>query len=462
MKFIGGIQNFKVDNNSISIKIPYYHRVATGLVSGAEVYLFPKILKTKNAAGLETEVKEIIISPFQPIDWLTIYEMELVMEDKPGLINLITGVLKENSINIQIQESLINNDERNFSVSLIVDVKHFQQKCLLSEQKVSMKEVLEQSFTSKGIHLEKFQPCKQLHNNSKYIQGQEKKTNCIDDEILANYYEPFYRPVQIIKKELVIGKQIIQDLFQESIDNAELQGTIFSDTDEKLIIVRFFNIDQHIVHFDIQHENRLGAISHYSSLIQQASASYNIISCYNRIENATETAHWYVLLDVSHEIDKLQGLFSKLNSTDKFTKKLNIHNYSRSIERLTLPELFRKFPSLSNIAADNRLKAKEAATEDKFQEALSQINLLKEEISAKHIEFMNTKRQIWIYVLLITLAVSYLIAKTITIAEVNKIWVIVLAIASGLYSLSHLLGAYEAIPKLVKRLTGKGKDKGSE
>ena len=128
MKFIGGIQNFRIDNNSISIKLPYYHRAATGLLSGAEVYLFPKISTIKNAAGQETSVKEIIISPFHPNDWFNIYEMELIMDDKPGMINSITEILKEKNINIHIQESLITNDEQNFSVNLIVDTRDFQKK----------------------------------------------------------------------------------------------------------------------------------------------------------------------------------------------------------------------------------------------------------------------------------------------------------------------------------------------
>ncbi len=188
MKFVGGIQNFKIENNSITIKLPYYHRVATGLISGAEVYLFPKILKVKNAAGLETEVKEIIISPFPPCDWLTIYEMELVMEDKPGMINLITSILAENDINIHIQESLINNDEQNFSVSLIVDIKKFQNK-FKHDDSNSMQSVLEKAFVDKDISLEKFQPCKQLYNNSQDFQKSSKKTNYIDNIKLVDYYE---------------------------------------------------------------------------------------------------------------------------------------------------------------------------------------------------------------------------------------------------------------------------------
>ncbi len=230
-----------------------------------------------------------------------------------------------------------------------------------------------------------------------------------------------------------------------------MQGTIFSDTSEKLIIVRFFNVDQLVVYFDIQHENRLGAISQYSSLIKKISKSYNVISCYNRIENAKKTAYWYVLLDVSHDISVLHNLFYELRSAS-YTMSLNVHSYSRSIEAMNLPELFPEFPSIAHVTIENNQKAKDTENATKFQEAINQINILKEDLLSRELEFKATKRQFWIVLFFIILIITFLLTKTVTYSDVNKVWLIVVAIASGLLTLIHVLVVYFEAPKMYDRI----------
>lgn len=453
MKFIGGIQNFRIDNNSISIKLPYYHRAATGLLSGAEVYIYPKISTIKNANGQETQVKEIIISPFHPNDWYNIYELELIMDDKPGMINLITKILKEKNINIHIQESLITNDEQNFSVSLIVDVKDYSNSLkIMGNNEKNMHEDLSNSFKEISITLEKFMPCKQLRNNSKEVQ-MNKKTNYVENDTLKHFYSNNYHAIQIINKQLIIGKQIIQALFQGVDSNHEIQGTVFSDTNEKMIIVRFFNRDQHVVHFDIQHENKLGAIFLYSSLIKETSISYNIISCYNRIENTTETAHWYVLLDVSHDIEKLYILFSKLcSSSTNYVQKLIVHNYSRSIEYLNLSTLQHSFPSLRNLSNEKKVKDTDLVNEAKYREVLNEISQIKENNEQNKAEFKKAKTQFWVISLIMILICSYILAKIIPETDFEKMYFKIAAIGGGLMTIVHILVVYLELPKLLRNI----------
>lgn len=466
MKFIDGIKDFKIENNSITLTLPYYHRAATGLLSGVEVYVFPKISTIKNAAGQETQVKEIIISPFHPNDWFNIYELDLIMDDQPGLINSISKILKNKKINIHIQESLITNDEQNFSVSLIVDVKEY--KSILKsdgEIDIHMHKDLSESFTEIGIKLEKFLPCKQLRNNSKEIQ-QNKQTNFVDLDTLFHFYSTSYHPIQIVNKRLIFGKQIIQALFQDYDTNDEIQGTIFSDTNEKMIIVRFFNKDQHIVHFDIQHDNKLGAIFNYSTLIKETSNNYNIVSCYNRIENSTETAHWYVLLDVSYDVEKLLTLFNNFTTSAKYFQKLMIHSYSRSINNLSLNSLNKQFPSQLSLFKERKEKEMHIDQNLKYQEVVYNIErikteFLKETSSIKDQLLENktivrkTRTQFWIVSLLITLISSYVLIRIIPKSDLQNFYFIIAGIAGGLMTIIHIFVFYFEAPKLIKKLTGK-------
>jgi hypothetical protein len=462
MKFIGGIQNFRIENNSISISLPYYHRAATGLLSGAEVYAFPKISTITNAAGQETQVKEIIISPFNPKDWHNIYELDLIMDDKPGMINLITEILMKKSINIYIQESLITNDEQNFSVNLIVDVNDFRASLGSDEE---MKKNLENSLLEIGTKLERYSPCRQLRNNSYEVQS-KRKTNNVDDETLRNFYFNNHS-IQIRNKELGINKQLIQALFQDADTRVELQGTVFSDTDEKMIIVRFFNRDQLVVNFDIEHSNKLGAIFHYSSLIKKISSSYNIISCYNRVEDVTETGHWYVMLDVSHDVEKLYVLFTELSKPDKYFLKLNIHKYSKSIENITLSNLYQHFPSQSNLLNETKKKELDEFNENKYREAMKAIveiqddfnknvSLLKQDIIKNRGIIKNARNQYITLSIILILICSYLIVKTTPKAEWESIYIKVAAIGAGLMVLVHFLVVYLELPQLIKRIFKKG------
>ena len=308
-----------------------------------------------------------------------------------------------------------------------------------------------------------FLPCKQLRNNSNELQ-KAKKTNGVENDTLKHFYLTHYRPIQIINKHLIIGKQIIQALFQETESNIELQGTLFSDTNEKMVIVRFFNRDQHIVHFDIQHDNKLGAIFHYSSLIKETSSSYNIISCYNRIENTTETAHWYVLLDVSHDIEKLYMLFSKLSSTTtKYVQKLIVHNYSRSIEYLNLSNLYQNFPSQSNLDFEKKKKEIDSTNEAKYRDAMNEIkkmetefigriSILKQEILVNRTITRNAKKQFWVVSIFIILICSYILARIIPTSDFEKLYFKIAAIGGGLLTLVHFLVVYVELPRLIKNL----------
>lgn len=462
MKFIGGIQNFKMDNNSISIKLPYYHRVGTGLFSGSEVYVFPKVSTIKNAAGQKTLVREIIVSPFHPNDWHTIYEMELIMDDKPGMINSIAQVLKDKSINIHIQESLITNEEQNFSVSLIVDTRDYRKSFKNMEQiEQDMQADIAKSFAQIGISVEKFLPCKQLRNNSSEMQL-KKKTNSVDNDTLKNFYSNNYRPNQIVNKQLIIGKQVLQALFQDTDSSAELQGTVFSDTNEKMIIIRFFNRDQHVVHFDIQHDNKLGAIFYFTSLIKEISRSYNIISCYNRVENTTETAHWYVLLDVSHDIEKLHLLFTNITKDAKNVQKLIVHNYSRSIEYLKLNNLQRSFPSQANINSEKKKKQKDLLDEMKYREVMNELSKMQHEMTRNNRIIKKAKAQFWTVSGIIIIVFSAILAKVIPAADFQKMYLTIAAIAGGLVTLVHFLVAYLELPKLLKNILKRRKDKFTE
>lgn len=106
-------------------------------------------------------------------------------------------------------------------------------------------------------------------------------------------------------------------------NNPDLYYTINSDTDEKYILVRFFE-NNNIVQIDIEHKaGKYGILKLFSEKI--AKFEYNIISSYDRVQNTdtkemVATSHWIVMLDCTGNENKLLSLLADLETTDNVVK----------------------------------------------------------------------------------------------------------------------------------------------
>src|SRR5882724_5393000 len=117
MRYCGEIHTFKFEPAGITLKVPPWHRSATGLLSKTKVYLYPR--KTNNG------IREVVVSPFHPGSWAYIWRLDCSSTDRPGLIRDITKVLREEQVNLFIQESPITDSYQDFTVSFVADFLNY-------------------------------------------------------------------------------------------------------------------------------------------------------------------------------------------------------------------------------------------------------------------------------------------------------------------------------------------------
>ncbi len=369
MKLIGKIHTFSIENDRLAFMIPHYHRSSTGLLSETKLYAYPKISTLKNGFGDDVLVKEIIFSPFRPMNWKSIWKLELVTKDRPGLIKDITKILKDKRINIHIQESLITNNESDFTINLIVDCnlfcKNFKNELTneLDSLKSEMISDLDNSLKTINVNVEKLEPFKFLRNNSE-DEVTKRNNNLIGKDLLEHFYNDDYSPIGIKEKTVTLDR-IILDALDINVDSKSpakiIQGTLFSDSEEKFIVLRLFDATQLLVFLDIKHSNKIGAINLFADAINNKCDKYNIISCYNRIEDEKRVARWNVLLDVSAKPELLPSLIKEI----KEQKNIHVHevyiiDYSKSI-------IERGIKGLENYESETQKRINRKIREEKEQ-----------------------------------------------------------------------------------------------
>ena len=326
-----------------------YHRAATGLRTGSQVYIFPRRTSinggdTNPSQLRDDDIREIIISPFKPDNWGNIWRLEVSTSDRPGVIRDITKILADRDINIQTQESLITGHEQDFQVSLIANFANFIEDFRVKKHEEDIeayrkfntwKDVIVHTFESVNptIQVLNFQPVRFLFNNSKNQSGDEK--NLVDKISKQNYYHDDYKPVSVNEKQIVVSEAALDDvkLFEIAPKSGDIQGTIFSNTEEKFIIVRFFQKQQELVHLEIAHDNQPGAIFHFTRVIapdDNNAIGHNIVNCYNRIGDDRKRAYWNVLVDVSIDSKKLPDLIANLYNF-KYVNEVKVEAYSSEL-----------------------------------------------------------------------------------------------------------------------------------
>jgi predicted amino acid-binding ACT domain protein len=342
MKFISGIRTFESKNGRIEVSLEHYHRASIGLLSGTQIYVYPR--KTEHElpkSKRKVDIREVIISLFSPQNWTHIWKLEISAIDRPGLTRKITKILKDLEVNIFIQESLIANYEQDFTVSIIADFGKYFERFVVKDRKV--KEIpnaelwdgiknkfsVEDNEEDFGITIQKFEPIKFLTNISEnevvngiseneIVDGarSSNRKNQIEYDALVNFYRN-PRPIPVKKTGIGLERYLLTALDLSdwiNIDLDTIQGTIFSDTEEKYIIIRFFDPKLLVAHLEIIHGNHVGAIHEFTEAIHDIHPEYNIISSYNRIEDDAHFAHWHVLIDVTSNPTSLSALIDKINA----------------------------------------------------------------------------------------------------------------------------------------------------
>lgn len=355
MKFLSGILSFKVDKRQIKVNIPFYHRVALGLITGTKVYVYPR--KTESQvpnSNQKLDIREVVLSQFKPNKWEYIWKLEISALDSPGLTSQVTEVLEKLEVNIFIQESLIANYEQDFTITIIADFKKFFERLdkVTFDNIDEIKRQLETQFKpcegeyDFGIHIQKIEPIKFLTNISekevskRNTQGNGSK-NLVNTGVLHHYYNEA-GPIPVDEVGITLEQHLVENLKVSDFTNSSniVEGTIFSDTEEKYLIIRFFPRNQKVVHLEIIHPNLDGAIHAFTKEINKAHKEYNIISSYNRIDDDIFYAHWNVLIDVTSYPQHLPYLIRELERDYKEHKVTVIKkNFSESLKAEGIKEL---------------------------------------------------------------------------------------------------------------------------
>lgn len=435
MKYIGGIDTFRFEPKGMTVKIAPYHRSATGLLSKTKVYLLPRIAH-------DGKIREVVVCPFHPRSWAYIWTLEVSSTDRPGLIRDITKILRDEDVNIFIQESPITNYDQDFTVSLVADFyKYFRKRDNSINGKIKPKQLIEFKMEikrlfeaanphgDKKIEVDRFEQIKFLIANSEEV---DKRTNAVDADVLNQYYAAGYRSIGIEQKALLIEDRLLRDLeLREFVDEAEyIQGTLFSDSEEKFFIVRFFSNNQLVVSLEITHANSIGAIHKFTDTIHNINEKYNIISCYNRIQDDQDAALWYVLIDVTDNFEQVPALIKNLRGISNPTvQDVRVLDYTESLiiradqEGIALP------PSVGQQVRDQTRTRSEEKELDDLRESLRTTNASLVTLNRKEREIdAQVRRRLGWLIIAIILIILLLIWATAFQWEHSERWIVLAAL----------------------------------
>lgn len=343
MIYLSGIERVSIQGDTIDMAIPQYHRAATGLMRNSKYYLVPNMIETDKGP-----VREVIVTPFKPHSWQHIWKVSIRTDDRPGVIKGITDVLSEElNINILIQENYtIANPRMKFTLNLIVDLSHVSDTRILSavqtsnwiELKSILQEILGDRDRDHEVLINLFEPIHFLHYHSDSPTHPTPIRIVTPTRLKQHYFHQGYPAIPVKKKSIQLDRSVLYDLGllgtrDPSIDAIEC--TMFSDSEEKFFVIRFFRKDQHIVFLQIVHRNDIGAIHAFTKTISEIDDQYNIISSYNRIEQDDLYSVWNVLLDVTDNPSKLPHLISALGQLHVYAPKVEIWDWSMSLAQMT-------------------------------------------------------------------------------------------------------------------------------
>ncbi|HRH42604.1 MAG TPA: hypothetical protein PKY82_13330 [Pyrinomonadaceae bacterium] len=343
MKFVSGIHTFAFEENKLIIDIPYYHRTSTGLLPETTVYLYPRITD-------KNKVHEVIMTPFHPEDWANIWRLELNAKDRPGLIKEITRILSDERINILVLESLITNHNHESKISILAKFDiYFKKQNLLVKENITQKNYFQKikatfdeatNGNADKVDVKRFEPIKFLFDNSNIFSSHDvSEYNYVEENRRSHYFDNRYQGTTIKDKKVEIDNRLIEDLGLKkySGDSDDVQGIIFSDTEDKFILVRFFSKDQLIVYLEITYDVfPYGVIFELAETIHNVDENFNLISCYNRIRNDRNNAVSYFMVDVTSNPEQINLLIAELKAIINPVRVIEVRilNYSRNFREI--------------------------------------------------------------------------------------------------------------------------------
>jgi len=349
MKFIGGLQKTKFDKDKLIINLARVHRASTGSITNSKLYTYPVF--TKDDDG--NEFKEIIISQFAPKNWNNIFRLKFWIKDEPGITKKIFEFLAKNKINIYTQESIMTRYNLYFTISIVADVTKFIEKYentrIENNEKISFSNLYSKKEKLQSLLRELFNEDSDLSkykskpltlkplvllNNHSGIYKDVGRINDIPNQTLDKYRNSdTYKSLNINCGKIELGEKIIEEYIGVNI-NEDVYYTVNSDTDEKYILVRFFE-KQLIIQLDIEHfSGEFGVLDELSEEVSKFS-DYNIISSYDRIQDHNKTSHWIVMLDCSKSPEKIIELIKNLkNKTGKRVQIIRLTENFKKIKEI--------------------------------------------------------------------------------------------------------------------------------
>lgn len=349
MKFIGKIRKTKLKEKEIDIKIDSYHRSATGALTGTKLYAYPVLTSNE---GLH--YREIILSQYPIVFWGNIFRLKFWVQDKPGVTKIIFERLKEANINITTQESIMTKyHESYFSISLVADFTNVFEKKNKYYIHDDYKTLKGKRYALSGLVEELFSDCDEInkvtfheknptlkplellnHHSGRYDNSES--VNHIPEETLSKYRErvSYSNSTNIWNGKISLNKEMIDDLKLNYTEN--IYYTVNSDTEEKYLIVRFFDETQKIIQLDIEHNSHQSGILYKLSNEIKEIDGYNIINSFDRIQDHNRTSHWVVMIDCSSNPQKVGNLINNLASiTNKKVSVINAtENFINEVSKL--------------------------------------------------------------------------------------------------------------------------------
>ncbi len=331
MKFIGTIRQTKLEDET-KIYIDKVHRAATGALSGSKLYAYP-VFEERN----KHKYREVIFSQYPPKCWHNIFRLRFWAQDKPGVTKTIFEKLKNAGILITTQESIMTKyHDHYFTISMVADFtkvfEYGKEYFVLHDNFDTVEDKLEE--LNEKILKKIFNNCEELdyerimdnpsikplrqlnYHSGRYNTIKQVNDIALEDQESNRPDVTYHNDVTIYEGYIYINRRII-DVIQLR-DTGNIFYTVNSDTDEKYLIVRFFDPQRKIIQLDIEHYSHvLGTLFKFANEIKKVDG-YNIINSFDRIQDHQKTSHWVVMIDCTSNSNEILNLLVKLRKqTDK-------------------------------------------------------------------------------------------------------------------------------------------------
>lgn len=351
MRFIDTIRKTNLLDGKINIVFNEKTRLALNIKTNSKLYVFP-VRAERN--GIIT-YQELVFSQQAPHKWKNLFRLRFWAVDKSGVITKIFKRLSSVGINISTQESIMTKyHDHFFTISLVADFsdvfnsenikageEHVEDTDDLRDKAKRLRDYLKNLFSDmtelKDYTETADNPTVKPLRLLNYYTGRYKSdssfnnTSASFNDILCEdqkkYFStsPDFNELKISDDGVSIEKKITDEIRLNH--NGNIYYTVNSDTEEKYIIVRFFDDTKHIVQLDVVHtSNEVGILHKVAKEISQR--GFNIINSYDRIQDSEKTSHWVVMIDCTSKPDEIMNLIKTIS--DKTYKEVGVVSATES------------------------------------------------------------------------------------------------------------------------------------